>query len=108
MLAGFYYSVGSKHAPARVYHHRLGTAMGSDSVIFESGGREHYADVQECGGGRYLLATVGHGWLRTDIYLKERGAAAWQPIVEGLDAPDDLHEKPVILDFHPRVGHSLG
>ena len=78
--------MGSKHAPARVYHHRLGTAMGSDSLIFESGGREQYADVQEVEGGRYLLATVGHGWLRTDIYLKERGASAWKPIVEGLDA----------------------
>ncbi len=85
-LKGFYYSIGSKHAPAKVYYHRLGANPGTDSLIFQSGGREEYASVQEVDGGRYLLATDQDGWLHTDIYLKARGAEAWKPIVKGIDA----------------------
>ncbi len=85
-LAGFYYSIGSKHAATKVYYHRLGTDLAGDSLIFQSGGREEYASVREVDGGRYLLATVQDGWLHTDIYLQQRGSTSWRPIVQGIDA----------------------
>jgi len=85
--SGFLYTRSDKQRGGRVYFHRLGTPMADDEVVFGADtGPMQRVDVRTVGSDDRLLGTVGHGWVRTDVYLKDGASAPWRPLLEGLDA----------------------
>lgn len=84
---GFYYVRSFDRRPPRAYYHELGSSVSEDTLVFEGKEREDWISVEPVRDGRNLMATVGHGWRSTDIYLKDlRQGGGWEPLVEGLDA----------------------
>lgn len=84
---GFYYSWDQDQQPGKAAFHELGTPVATDTVVFPAERREDWVNVSEVGDGRWLLATVAHGWRSTDVYVKERrGAGDWRAVQVGRDA----------------------
>lgn len=84
---GFYYVETFDDAPPVARYHELGTPVASDTVVYRGEQREDFLDLYPVADGRYLMATVQHGWRSTDVYLKEmEEGGGWRPLVEGLDA----------------------
>lgn len=84
---GFYYSWDQDQHAGKVLFHKLGTPVSSDAVVFPAERREDWVSVSEVGRGRWLLATVAHGWRSTDIFLKDaKSDGDWRPVQVGADA----------------------
>jgi len=78
---------------AEVRLHELGTDPKSDPVVRErTGDPKTFLGAAVSKDGRWLVATIEHGWTSTDVYfqdLRER-APAWRPLVVGADARYDV------------------
>ncbi|MFB6263079.1 MAG: prolyl oligopeptidase family serine peptidase, partial [Bradymonadaceae bacterium] len=78
---------------ADVRYHRLGTDASSDRVVHEeTGDPRTFLGVDMSWNGKWLIATVAHGWSRTDVFYRKREAtsADWKPLVVGNDATYDV------------------
>ncbi len=74
---------------AEVRFHALGTEAARDRVVHAPTGdpsRFLSADISRC--GRWLVASIQHGWSRTDVELMDLASTAptWTPLVTGVDA----------------------
>lgn len=70
--SAFYYSRRSRIDGARIYRHILGTDVSDDEVLFGEGqGPERFVNVMQAEDGRYLIYTVQHGWIKTEVYLQD-------------------------------------
>jgi prolyl oligopeptidase len=96
---GFYYtwvppagSVPTAERPgfAEIRFHRLGTDPAKDRVVRErTGDPTSFLSATLSRDGRWLAATVSHGWSSTDVWFKDlarRDAAEWTPLVVGRKA----------------------
>jgi len=102
----FYYtrypSPGSVPAGEEMYHrhvfrHRLGADPAGDERVFGEGREpDAWPVVALSSDGRWLLVAESHGWVRTNVYLKDlRGRGPFVPLVEG---PEALYEALVLPD----------
>ena len=95
---GFYYEhlppVATPPDPDRMKHmdmrwHALGTDPGKDPVVRpETGDARAFLSGSVSRDGRWLVATVSHGWSSSDVYFQDLRASKpqWQTLVEGKDA----------------------
>ncbi len=100
---GFYYtwlpSADAVAAPdrpgqAEVRFHKLGTDPAHDKVVHEkTGDPKTFLSAGVDRSGRWLIATVEHGWTRTDVYVRDlrAGQTNWKPLVVGNDARYDVN-----------------
>lgn len=95
---GFYYtwippkdSVPTAERPgyAEVRYHALGTDPKKDRTVHErTGDARTFLNAELSKSGRWLVATIEHGWTRTDVEFMDLHAAkpTWRPLVTGRDA----------------------
>jgi prolyl oligopeptidase len=96
--SGFYYTrlplpgvVSTSERPgyAEVCFHRLGTDPKKDPVVHEkTGDPKTFVGASVGKDGRWLIASIEHGWNRSDVYFQDLRAPkpAWTPLVVGNDA----------------------
>jgi prolyl oligopeptidase len=99
---GFYYtrvppegSVATADRPgyAEVRFHKIGTPPEKDRLVHEkTGDPQTFLNAGLSRDGRWLLATIEHGWTSTDVYFQDLHEAApkWQALVVGQDARYDV------------------
>jgi prolyl oligopeptidase len=99
---GFYYthlpplgSVPTADRPgyAAVRFHALGTDPKNDPVVREkTGDPKTFVSAAVGKDGRWLIATIEHGWTSTDVYVEDLQQAkpTWRPLVVGNDARYDV------------------
>lgn len=99
---GFYYtwvppagSVPTADRPgyAEVRFHKLGTEAKTDALVHErTGDPQTFIGASLSRDGRWLIATVEHGWTRTDVYFQDlhEKRREWRPLVVGQDARYDV------------------
>ncbi len=78
---------------AEVRFHRLGGDPEKDTVLFPATGNPQTfvrGDVSD--DGKWLIATVQHGWNSTEVYLQDRSKkrAEWKTLVKDVDAVFDV------------------
>ncbi len=95
---GFFYawippkdSVPTAERPgyAEVRFHALGQDPAKDRTVHEkTGDAKTFLNADISRSGRWLLATIEHGWTRTDVEFMDLHAAkpVWRPLVTGQDA----------------------
>ncbi len=96
---GFYYTwvppvsdkvpVADRPGFAELRHHLLGRDPSSDTVAHPAtGSPQTFLRGIVSGDGRWLVASLRHGWSSTDLYLLDRKSkrAAWKPLVVGVGA----------------------
>ncbi|HTE52106.1 MAG TPA: prolyl oligopeptidase family serine peptidase [Kofleriaceae bacterium] len=96
---GFYYTwvppvsdkvpVADRPGFAELRYHRLGGDPTADEVAYPATGNpQSFLSGEVTDDGRWLVASVQHGWNSTDLYLKDRTRkrAGWQPIAVGVKA----------------------
>ncbi|XXY44210.1 hypothetical protein WME91_29805 [Sorangium sp. So ce269] len=95
--AGIYYvkvpplggpvSVADRPGLAEIRYHALGDDPARDRLVREATrDPKTFHQVSASRDGRWLIATVQHGWVSTDVYLQDLRAgkkAAWKPLIEG-------------------------
>ncbi|MBM4359112.1 MAG: S9 family peptidase [Deltaproteobacteria bacterium] len=97
---GFYYSrlpvdpsipVDRLPGEAAVHFHVLGTHPVNDAIVREkTGDPSTFVGAEVSRDGRYLVASVHHGWTRTDLHYRELGKhREFQPLVVGEQAHFD-------------------
>jgi prolyl oligopeptidase len=94
--SGFYYvkvpplgpsvSVANRPGAASIRFHKLGTDPNTDPLVHgPTGDPKTFQAVDASRDGRFLIATVQHGWVSSDVYfqdlVKKRGE--WQTLVAG-------------------------
>jgi len=96
--SGFYYtwippkdSVPTAERPgyAELRFHALGTDPKKDKTVHEkTGNAKTFLNADVSKDGRWLVATIEHGWTRTDVEMMDLHAAkpTWTPLVVGQDA----------------------
>jgi prolyl oligopeptidase len=99
---GFYYtrlppegSVPTADRPgyADVRFHELGTDPKSDPIVREkTGDPKTFVSATVSQDGRWLIATIEHGWTSTDVYFEDlhEHKPQWKPLVVGSDARYDV------------------
>jgi prolyl oligopeptidase len=99
---GFYYtrlplagSVPTADRPgyAEVRFHRLGSDPKDDALVHEkTGDPKTFINAAVGKDGRWLIATIEHGWTSTDVYFQDLRSprASWKPLVVGKDARYDV------------------
>ncbi len=100
---GFYYTglppldVGMNPADrpgyAEVRFHKLASDPKTDRVVHEkTGDPKSFLGAGVDRTGRWLIATIEHGWTRTDVYFQDLQSPApvWKPLVVGEDARYDV------------------
>ncbi len=93
---GIYYVLRSREIGPRFKYHRLGTNVGSDSVLFGDGyGPTAFMNVSLLDGGRMRMFTIGHGWARNDILIQDL-ARGGRLIAIARDLP--AHFSPKYID----------
>ncbi len=78
---------------AEVRLHKLGTDPGKDKVVHEkTGDPKTFVSAGVGKDGRWLIATIEHGWTSTDVYFQDlrSGKPEWRPLVTGVDARYDV------------------
>jgi prolyl oligopeptidase len=94
---GFYYvrvpplgsgvTVADRPGLAAIRYHELGKDPEKDPVVREpTRDPTTFQSVKLSKNGRFLVATVQHGWVATDVYFKDTAAgaqAAWKTLVSG-------------------------
>jgi prolyl oligopeptidase len=101
---GFYYTwipplsaqvtVADRPGFAEVRYHKLGGSPAKDPTVFPSNKNpQTFVGVTLSDDGRWLIAGVSHGWVSTELYLKDRlkKNAAWEPIVKGVPSRYEVH-----------------
>ena len=100
---GFYYTwvppVGGDVTPAnrpgyaQLRYHALGSDPAKDPVIHEATGNpQTFLGGGVSWDGKWLIASIQHGWNSSDVYFKDahQPAAPWTTLVEGVDANFDV------------------
>ncbi len=82
-----YYTNHLKEGP-RVFYHVLGNDPKDDELIFGGEyGSEQFISIYLTDDGNYLLASVGYGWSKNDLFLCElRKDKGFKPVVTERDA----------------------
>jgi prolyl oligopeptidase len=81
------YTHWSSSIGPRFMVHKLGADVATDSVVFGPTGPHTFLSVSRAEAGRYLIYTVNHGWVRSEILVQDtRRGGATRAIVHGLDA----------------------
>ena len=78
---------------AEVRFHKLGTDPKTDRVVHEkTGDPKSFLGGWIDKSGRWLVATIEHGWSRTDVFFQDLHSPnpAWRVLVQGRDARYDL------------------
>jgi len=78
---------------AEVRYHRLGTDPSADRVVHEkTGDPQTFIGAEVSRDGRWLVATIEHGWTSTDVYFQDLHTPQpqWRPLVVGKDARYDV------------------
>jgi prolyl oligopeptidase len=100
---GFYYTwlppadaVKASDRPgcAEVRFHKLGADPHNDKVIRDkTGDPGTFISAAVDRSGRWLIATIEHGWTRTDVYVRDlrTADAVWKPLAVGNDARYDVN-----------------
>ncbi len=95
---GFYYTrypqagqvpAGEENYHSRPFFHRLGTdSMDDPEVTGVELAPEDHVELSVSEDGRYLLMTVGHGWERSDLWLRDLTLepAVFLPVAVGYEA----------------------
>ncbi len=86
--SGYYYTRRDPEGP-RLYYRAMGSTPESEEMIFGEGVDPRYFIYNEVtDDGHYLLITIGYGWNRSDVFIKDltRRNAGIVPVVEGVDA----------------------
>ncbi|MBL8626079.1 MAG: S9 family peptidase [Myxococcales bacterium] len=96
---GFYYTwvppvggdvtIANRPGFAELRYHALGTDPAKDPVIHgKTGNPQTFLGGSVSWDGKWLVATVQHGWNSSDLYFKDarKPAAPWTPLVEGVAA----------------------
>ncbi|MCA9677081.1 MAG: S9 family peptidase [Myxococcales bacterium] len=96
---GFYYvwippvggdvTVQNRPGFAELRFHALGADPAADPVVHpRTGDPATFLGGQLSKDGRWLIATIQHGWTSNDVYFQDLRAATpgWQPLVVGVDA----------------------
>jgi prolyl oligopeptidase len=105
---GFYYvkvppvgaaaSVSERPGLAEVRFHRIGDDPAKDALVREpTHDPKTFQSIDASRDGRYLVATVQHGWVSTDLYLQDltHSPGKWTTLVTG------THE---LYEAHPYRG----
>jgi prolyl oligopeptidase len=100
---GFYYTwvppvggpvtVAERPGFAEVRYHKLATPPAGDAVVHPAtGNAEAFLGGAVSRDGHWLIATIQHGWTSSEVYFKDARtpAAAWTPLVTGVDANFEL------------------
>jgi prolyl oligopeptidase len=99
---GFYYTrlplpgvVPTADRPgfAEVRFHALGTDPKTDALVHEkTGDPKTFVGAAVGKDGRWLIASIEHGWKSTDVYFQDLRSPkpAWTPLVVGTDARYDV------------------
>ena len=99
---GFYYTwlplAGSVPTPDRPGHaevrfHKLGEDANKDKVVHEkTGDPKTFISAAIDREGRWLVATIEHGWTRTDVFFQDLQSPRreWRPLAVGNDARYDV------------------
>jgi prolyl oligopeptidase len=87
----FYYGRRDRETGVRIFHHRIGTDPAEDTEVFGEGyGPDKWVFASVSDSGRYLLFYVGHGWARSELYIKDLVTdGPITPIVNDIDASFD-------------------
>ena len=85
---GFTYVHRDRYAGPRLKHHRLGTAVVDDRILWGEGyGPETFIGRSETPDGRWRLYSVQHGWARNDWFIQDaRSDGPIRPVVEDVPA----------------------
>jgi prolyl oligopeptidase len=85
---GFTYIHRDRHQGPRIRHHRLGTDVATDRVVWGEGyGPTAFLGTTLVGEGRWRLFNANHGWASADWFIQDtRSGAPPRPIVEGIPA----------------------
>ncbi len=95
---GFYYTrfpepgtvpVGEEQQHRKIFFHRLGSDWHKDRIVFEPAAKEDSPQIELSPGGRWLVATVEMGYVKNEIFVRDRSkgdAAPWVPVISGVDA----------------------
>jgi prolyl oligopeptidase len=96
---GFYYTwvppvggevtIADRPGFAELRYHRLGTPTASDPVVYPAtGNSQAFLGGWISRDGRWLVATIQHGWSSTELYVKDTRAPAggWTTLVAGVEA----------------------
>jgi prolyl oligopeptidase len=78
---------------AEVRLHKLGQDPAKDKVVHEkTGDPKTFVSASVGRDGRWLIATIEHGWNSTDVYFQDlrSGRFEWRPLVVGKDARYDV------------------
>jgi prolyl oligopeptidase len=78
---------------AEVRLHKLGGDPAKDKVVHErTGDPKTFVGAGIGKDGRWLIATIEHGWNSTDVYFQDlrSGKSEWRPLVVGEDARYDV------------------
>ena len=82
--AGLHYVHRSREIGPRLFHHRLGTPPEEDRELFGEGyGPETFLRAEEIRDGALLLLTVQHGWMRNEVFVRDRESGAVHPVFAG-------------------------
>ena len=82
--AGFHYVHRSREIGPRLFHHRIGTPPEEDRELFGEGyGPETFLRAEEIRDGALLLLTVQHGWMRNEVFVRDRESGAVHPVFAG-------------------------
>ena len=99
---GFYYTLlplpgavptADRPGFAEVRFHTLGTDPKTDPVIHEkTGDPKTFVNAGVGKDGRWLIASIEHGWRSTDVYFQDLRTKKtdWTPVVTGIDARYDV------------------
>jgi prolyl oligopeptidase len=99
---GFYYTrvppegtVPTADRPgfAEVRFHKMGTPPAGDLLVHEkTGDPQTFLNAALSRDGRWLVATIEHGWTSTDVYFQDLHEAkpTWKTLVAGKDARYDV------------------
>jgi prolyl oligopeptidase len=78
---------------AEVRLHRLGSDPARDRIVHEkTGDPKTFVSAGVGKDGRWLIATIEHGWTSTDVYFQDLRSPnpEWRPLVVGVDARYDV------------------
>jgi prolyl oligopeptidase len=78
---------------AEVRLHKLGTDPTKDKLVHErTGDPKTFVNAGVGKDGRWLIATIEHGWTSTDVFFQDlrSGKSEWRPLITGTDARYDV------------------
>jgi prolyl oligopeptidase len=73
----------------KIFFHRLGADWHKDKLVYEPAVKEDSPEVLLSPGGRWLVAWVDRGYVKNDVFVRDRSkgdTAPWVPIISGVEA----------------------